>query len=155
MAKEIKLSKGYIALVDDEDFEWLSKFKWHIGGGYAIRTAQNDFKQITVRMHREILQAPKGLEVDHVNKDKLDNRRQNLRLASKSQNARNRGANKNNTSGFKGVSWNKRDNKWQALIRVHLKKKFLGYFDDPTEAAKAYDKAAKELHEEFANTNFN
>jgi hypothetical protein len=155
MTKEIKLTKGYVALVDDEDHKWLLQFKWYADEqGYARRNVGSGLKRVVVRMHREILQAPKGFEVDHINGNKFDNRRCNLRLATHNQNQQNCVAYKNNTSGFKGVTWNKRDQKWCAQIRINSKRKHIGYFDDPIEAAKAYDKAAKELHDKFAQTNF-
>lgn len=154
MAKEIKLNKGFVTVVDDEDFEWLSKFKWCVNHGYAKRTVRNGLKFVTVRMHREILQASNEMQVDHINGNKLDNRRCNLRLATSSQNQQNRRVGKDNTSGFKGVSWHKKSKKWCAQITVNRKVKHIGIFDDSIEAAKAYDKAAKELHGVFANTNF-
>lgn len=155
MTKQIQLSKGLVALVDDEDFEWLSEFKWCVNDeNYAIRNVQKNGKWTTTRMHRDVLNAPDFMQVDHVNCNPLDNRRCNLRLATNSQNQRNRGSNKNNKSGFKGVSWRVSRQKWLAQIEIDGKGKHLGYFDTPEDAAQAYDKAARELHGEFAKTNF-
>jgi len=103
-------------------------------------------------MHRLIMDAPDGTDVDHRNMDRVDNRRSNLRLATRAENLRNQGLSRNNTSGFKGVS--RLDGKWRAEIRVKWKLIYLGLFDDKVEAARAYDTAAKEHFGEFARLNF-
>ena len=90
-------------------------------------------------------------DIDHINVARGDNRFSNLREATRSENLRNRGAQKNNTSGFKGVSWQKSSRKWDARINIHGKVVHLGYFDDPEDAYQAYCQAAKELHGEFYN----
>jgi len=89
-------------------------------------------------------------QIDHINGVKNDNRWSNIRLATGSQNMANRPKGSKNTSGFKGVSWNKKSNKWRVKITKHHKEYYLGFFDDPEEGYKAYCKAAKELHGEFA-----
>lgn len=105
-------------------------------------------------MHRFILDAPTGLEVDHIDKDGLNNQRDNLRIASRIQNSWNNGPNSKNKSGFKGVSFRKETKKWVAHIIVNGKQIYLGGFDNKVDAAKAHDKAARELEGEFAYLNF-
>lgn len=157
--EEIPLTQGKAAIVDAVDFEWLSQWKWcaYRDGKtwYARRSGRSqDGKRITVSMHREILDAHPGVEVDHRNADGLDNRRVNLRLATKAENGRNRLTPINNTSGYKGVYWHERHRKWYAQITVEKKRAHLGHFDSAEDAARAYDKVAKEVYGDFANTNF-
>ena len=111
--------------------------------------------QIQKKAHRLIMGVtdPK-IQVDHINGNKLDNRKENLRLATPQQNSSNIGIRKNNKSGYKGVCWSKRDKKWIASIYKNNKKQYLGCFDDIVEAVRAYDRAALELFGEFAWTNF-
>tara|TARA_R110000824_G_scaffold396554_1_gene598108 strand:- start:1212 stop:1535 length:324 start_codon:yes stop_codon:yes gene_type:complete len=104
-------------------------------------------------MQRFIMDAPKGMQVDHINRNPLDNRKSNLRICTNAENSYNTGPQKNNTSGYKGVSWRKDAKKWTAYIG-HAPKSHLGYFDTPEEAAKARDAKAKELHGEYAHLNF-
>jgi hypothetical protein len=158
MAKEIELTQGYKALVDDEDFEYLNRFNWCISHGYAVRKQKNG--KGLVLMHRVILGRKLGREllksekVDHVNGNGLDNTRNNLRAATHKQNIRNSAKAAGGTSRFKGVSWHKKSNKWQALIGVNGKVIHLGHFDDEIEAAKKYDMAALLWFGRFARTNF-
>lgn len=148
--KEIPLTKGKIALVDDDDYEELSKHKWHTSHhGYPARSILKPKKE-NIFMHRQLMGFP-DCAVDHINRNPLDNRRSNLRLATLSQNQHNRKLNKNNTSGFKGVSWHPSMKKWVATIRLNYKQYILGYFSDPKDAALAYREAALELHGEFAS----
>jgi len=104
-------------------------------------------------MHRLILNAPDGMQVDHVNEIGLDNRKSNLRICNQSENQRNRSKQKNNTSGFKGVHWHVVDKRWMATIKVDKKKIHLGSFRNPIDAAKVYNSAAIKYHGEFANLN--
>jgi len=157
----IKLTQGKYAIVDPEDFEKLNAYKWyavnnHNNTFYAARGAErNNGKRKFVRMHQQIMKPPKGYCVDHENHEGLDNRKINLRIATPAQNSYNRKKiSKPSSSKYKGVSWVKRENKWQALIRYKGKRIFLGYFDDEIEAAKAYDEAAKKYYGEFAKLNF-
>jgi hypothetical protein len=154
--KEIPLTRGLVALVDDEDYEYLSQFKWSADKkGYAVRRIQHPArpdKQATLRMHRVIL----GLDFDdprmgdHDDGNKANNRRYNLRIATSSQNQQNKGANRNNTSGYKGVSFEKRKQRWVANIKVQGKKKYLGSFKTPELAHSAYCAAAIQMHGEYA-----
>lgn len=147
--KKIKLTQGRYTLVDHADFEWLNQWKWHYDNGYAMR---RDYSKggVYALMHRVILNVPKKLETDHKNGDTLDNRRENLRVCTRQQNSFNKGPQINNTSGFKGVFWRGDRNKWKVKVgRLHV-----GLFEDKTEAAKAYDKKAKELHGDFVKLNF-
>lgn len=149
--KEIQLTQGYAAQVDDADFEWLSKWKWGYSDGYAVRYDFSNKK--AVYMHRVIIDTPDGMKTDHINtKDTLNNQRNNLRACTSSQNQANKGLNKNNTSGFKGVS--REGKKWRAVIMVDNKYIRLSCHDTPEQAAHAYDGAAKKYFGEFASLNF-
>lgn len=155
--KEIPLSQGLFATVDDADFDWLNQWKWHaakIGKNfYAVRAdGKFPFRKNTY-MHAEIMNTPKGMKTDHVDLNGLNNTRNNLRVCTHSQNQQNRNRLPNNTSGYKGVSWNKRSKKWQAHISVDNKLIGLGRFSDIKDAALAYNKAAKNFYGEFALLN--
>lgn len=149
--REIALSNGRgVALVSDVDFDALSAFKWHLhSAGYAYRAQKRGGKQTNFLMHREVLSAPKGVLVDHINGNRLDNRRENLRLATYSENGRNKPA-VQGSSTLKGVSWHTSRGKWRAVIKVNRVSRHIGYFATEAEAAAAYAAAAKELHGEFA-----
>jgi hypothetical protein len=153
--KEIQLTQGQFALVDDIDYKHFNQWKWHAqkkgSTYYAVRTEGSVFKKRFI-MHREIVNAPKGMDVDHHNGNGLDNRRANLRICTRAQNLSNR-YNKN-VSGYKGVVWQEHARKYKAQITRNSKVAHLGYFDNPIEAAQAYDRAAKEYFGEFAKTNF-
>jgi hypothetical protein len=146
---------GKFAVVDDNDFEFLNMWKWKVDrDGYAIRTTSRRFgKRYTVAMHRAILQVEDGLEIDHEDRNKLNNQRFNLRPATTSQNQMNVGLNAKNTSGYRGVR--ERENGYfEADIRINGKKKYIGRYKDPVLAAKAYDEFARKYHGEFAYLNF-
>lgn len=155
--KEIQLTKGLSVKVDDEDYEWLIKFKWYCNNrGYAVRsshfkTESGKWTCKTVLMHREIANAPKGMDVDHADLDPLNNQRYNLRVCTRTENSLNRGLCKANTSGFRGV--NKADKKWIARIAFNGKRLYLGAFTDKQEAVRAYNAAALKYHGEFARLN--
>lgn len=151
----IPLSRGLFALVDDEDAD-LRDLKWSAGPRYAHRaTRKPDGRHTTQSLHR-VIGARIGLTgtIDHKNRGGFDCRRTNLRAATYAQNAHNRSRDRDNTSGFKGVNWFARNRRWRAYIAADRKVHHLGYFDDPESAARAYDCAARELHGEFAVTNF-
>ncbi len=152
--KTIPLTKGAVAIVDDEDYPRLSAYKWHLAGsGYAVRFEGARGHQKAIYLHRQLIGAEKGQEVDHVNTDKLDDRRCNLRICTRSQNMINTILRVTNKSGFKGVHWLKRERKWYASIRVSYRKVPLGYFDNPTDAARAYNAGAIKYFGEFAHLN--
>lgn len=149
--REIFLNKGAIALVDDSDYDELSKFQWHISDdGYASRTGPRP-QLLKYRMHRVIMGCVHGdkKQVDHIDGNKLNNQRCNLRIATHSENERNRGKNKNNKSGHKGVSWHKKSNKWQVHVMANRKSIYLGLFENIHDASLAYENAAKKLHGDF------
>lgn len=149
--KRIALKNGGSTMVDDDDFEELSKFQWlKTFHGYVVRYVG---RTTIVRMHRVVTGVPVGDErcVDHINGDKLDNRRCNLRVCSKAENNRNRRISRNNTSGYKGVSWHKDNQRWQAQIRAGGKVIPLGMFETAEAASDAYKAAATRLHGEFAS----
>ena len=156
---EIPISQGKIALIDEADWDLVSGFKWRAHKGprdktyYAIATVRRaDGSWTAVKMHRLILGlTDPAIKTDHRDKNGLNNKRGNLRACSNAENLRNRGANSNNTSGFKGVSWDKQNWKWRARIRLNRKLKSLGYYDTPEAAYAAYCAAAKDLHGEFHN----
>lgn len=139
--KEIKLKHGEIVLVDDQDFEELNKYKWCLNsGGYASRRIDT---HTSILMHRQVMNTPKGLETDHINGNKLDNRRENLRNVTHSQNQLHSRLPKTNTSGHKGIVWDKKNNKWQAQIKVNQKNHHLGRFIELEEAKKARQEAER------------
>jgi hypothetical protein len=152
---EIPLTQGRVAIVDDEDAH-LAEFKWCVynyrRNWYAVRRRPGG--GALIRMHREIVGAPDGLQVDHVSGDSLDNRRANLRLATQAGNTQNMRMRCDNTSGYRGVCWFARDARWKAEISAFGVRRHLGYFYGVLDAARAYDAAAKELHGEFARLNF-
>jgi len=157
-----ELSKKKCAIVDDEDFDNLNKFKWSCGcRGYAVRGINGGYKngkrvKKMIWMHREIMRTPDNMQTDLKNGDKLDNRKENLRVVTASQNTRNSTIPSHNTSGFKGVSEDKRSlkNKWQSYITVDNKKVHIGYFGTKEEAAKAYNNEAKRIFGEYAKLNY-
>lgn len=155
--KTIPLTRGLVACVDDEDYEVLRKFRW-----YAHRCPNQDYfyarcglphnggtKQVL--MHRMILALtdPK-VGVDHIDRNTLNNCRDNLRLADKSQNGHNTGKRRVNTSGYKGVSWHRQSGKWLAQIVADKKWHYLGIYETPEAAHAAYCKAADRLHGQYA-----
>lgn len=137
-----------VALVDDADYELVAQYQWHIDRGYAARTIHGVGIEY---MHRLINQTPKGFSTDHVNGDKLDNRRANLRTCTQTLNNANSKLRKDNSSGHKGVVWHERNAKWQAQITIKGTCKYLGQFIDKDVALERYKLAAAEYFGEFAN----
>jgi hypothetical protein len=160
MSKRISLTRGKFAIVDDEDYEWLSQWKWHYtkasrgtSDGYACRGIYQDGKTSIISMHRLLMDAPDDLQVDHIDGNGLNNRRSNLRLATPSQQAANRNRWKSSRP-FRGVRWVARKKKWRAEITIDGKVRHIGYFHDPIVAALAYDERAIRQFGEFARPNF-
>ena len=149
------------AKVDPADYEWLQEYEWFARIGvntfHALRyvPCAKGKKETLIYMHQDIIKVPKGMVVDHINHDGMDNRRTNLRAATRAQNLRNRKKYaKSGSSKYKGVNWNKQHKKWLCRITFDNKTLHLGYFRTEIEAAKAYDEAAKKYHAEFACLNF-
>ena len=155
MTKIIQCTQGIKAIVDDEDYEWLSKYTWSIVSGYPRRRSKNsepDGGGKSILMHRMIMQPLDGYEVDHINGIRHDNRRENLRLCTSYDNDCNKRKIKG-VSKHKGVYFCKNSLKWYAEIKVHSKRIRLGCYDTEDEAGKAYNDAAKIHHGEYARLN--
>lgn len=169
--KEIKLTQGMVALVDDEDFERINAVSWYTircskGSGYMVRYyAVRNFRvrpgrhpkgrQNRIWMHHLLLEKIPGYEIDHIDGNGLNNCKNNLRYVTHSENLMNgRKTTINKSSKFKGVSWCEKDKRWDSRIRREGHQFFLGHFNSEEEAAKVYDEAAKELFEDKARLNF-
>lgn len=142
--KLINLTRGKIAIVDDEDFEFLDQWKWCVDGkGYAVRhQSKSEYKngiRKMVKMHTIINKTPTGSQTDHINRNRLDNRKENLRTVNASQNQHNTKVSSVNTSGFKGVYWDKKYKRWCARAWFMGKSIFGGGFKNKLEAVKSYD----------------
>lgn len=152
--KEIPLTQGKVALVDDEDYDWLNQWKWYAAKTpttyYATRGYFKQGKRHGVVMHRLILNVPSGLGTDHKDRNGLNNQRSNLRIATIRQNSRNR--KRNNGKRYIGVFF--KSGKYEASLTTDCKTYYLGRFVSEIEAAKAYDEMAKKMYGEFANLNF-
>lgn len=151
----VPLTQGYEAMIDAADVHLVEGFNWcaSVDGNtiYAQRSGPRPEKR-TIILHRVLMGEPEGLEVDHCNGNGLDNRRANLRVATTAQNAQNRRITERNTSGFKGVHWDKRDRKWRARIVLDGERISLGLFTTPEAAHAAYCSASAKFHGEFGRT---
>lgn len=158
--KEIPLTQGKVALVDDEDFELVNQYRWYALRNHRTFYAVKQMRQVDGRrgllwMHRLILGLTDSRQqADHINHNGLDNRRVNLRVVSQSENAQNRRMALANKSGFKGVALDSRTQRYRVQIRINRKPTTIGYFATAEEAARVYDAKARELYGEFACVNF-
>mgnify|MGYP001558903680 CR=1 FL=1 len=145
-----KRGDGKVVIVDNTDFEYLNKNKWYLGSQrHAIRTEKGK----TIYMHKLIMNVERGFYVDHADGNPLNNQRFNLRKATNSQNQMNRKNSSINTSGYKGVTWNKKLNKWRAQIYLEKKYIYLGYFKNIKDAASAYNEKARNIFGQFSRLN--
>jgi len=148
---EIKLSSGNIAFVDDEDMPKIAGYSWYEVDGYAARmTKRNEGKRKVLFLHRIILPCATGMVIDHINRNRLDNRKCNLRVTSRKNNNINRKRIEGASSPYRGVIWRPHAKKWKSYIKTDKKQHHLGYFESPEEAAMAYNIAAHDLFGEFA-----
>ena len=157
--KTIPLTQGYFTKVDNEDYEKFASIRWHAAFGAdskprACRKTDLNGKKVTQHLSRVITEAKKGTNVDHINHDTLDNRKSNLRFCNPSENQANMIKPKNNTSGYKGVCWNKMAHKWQVNICKDCKRYYFGLHKSKKKAARVYDDAAIKMFGEFAKLNF-
>jgi hypothetical protein len=148
--RQISLGEGFYAYVDAADYEWLSRWIWHLCNGYAARMGKGKFTY----MHREIMQPPKGMTVDHRNHNKLDNTRANLHSCTHADNACNRRKRRGTSSRFRGVIYRKDRDNYCAEVYYRSERFFLGYFRNEIEAARVHDRKAVELMGESAQVNF-
>lgn len=154
--KEIKLSNGKVALVDDEDFEWLNQWKWSasIQGRhfYAVRAIQKEYVRTKIYMHRFIMDALPGDFIDHIDRDPLNNQRNNLRTCTWAENQRNKSRKNNSKSKYIGVH-PVPSGKWIAQMTHNGKHQFIGTYKSEEDAAVAYNEMKIKLHGEFCNLN--
>jgi hypothetical protein len=159
MCKQITLTNGATAVVDDEDYGLVSKYKWASQRGYAKTIVYEKRKGKSLFMHRLVMgNPPSNLDIDHINHDKIDNRKCNLRVCNRTLHHANRTKlksfkGKKCTSKYKGVSYRKDHKKWEARITYKLQRIHIGYYDTEEQAAIAYNGRAKELYGEFAHLN--
>ena len=153
-AKLIPLTQGKFAIVDAEDYERLSKYKWYTRKSDHRLYAYRSKERKSIGMHRDVMNAAKGFVVDHIDGDGLNNRKSNLRLCTWTENSLNKRPRSNGRSRYKGLAWQKRTGKWEVRITKCGKRRYLGTFDDEMEAAIAYDRKAEVLFGEFAYLNF-
>jgi hypothetical protein len=157
--REIPLTQGKVAIVDDDDYERLAKYKWctyrsETGTWYVVRGEMSTRGYRHVRMHRAVLNAKPGEHCDHINGNGLDNRKSNLRIATNQQNSWNRRKPINGIARYKGVRAKQSNGKWTAQITIGGHHRYIGTFPTQEEAARAYDKAAMAVFGEYAKLNF-
>jgi hypothetical protein len=152
MTREIPLTRGAVALVDDEDYDYLAQWCWRLNShGYAIRSFKLEGRTRYLNMHRIILDAQRGQFVDHIDHNRLNNRRANLRFVTAQENQRHRRTFSNNSTGYKGVSF--MHNQWHVRLGLDGQMVHLGFFDDLQVAAQVYDAVARRVFGEFTIPN--
>lgn len=155
--KQIELTRGQVALVDDEDYDVLMQWSWYAyptcGLWYAIRGTRKGGGYKNIRMHRFVMNVPDDMQVDHIDRNGLNNQKDNLRICTKAENLKNKNLYKSNKTGYRGVQKTKY-NSYKAAIRLHGTIVHLGTFKSAEEAARAYDAAAFENFGSYANLNF-
>jgi hypothetical protein len=149
MAKKVPLGHGQFAIVDDEDYDKVVQYKWHI---MANKAGSHMYAATKLRMHRLVIDAPPGIMVDHINGDTLDNRKSNLRLCTNSQNQQNTPS-RGGSSRYKGVSLQKKSGKWIATFQYDGQRHYCGMWDSEEDAARAVDKKRGEVCGDFASKN--
>ena len=162
MMKQIELTQGQYALVDDKDYEWLNQYKWYAckerpGNFYAVRNSSGaNGKRHTIKMHRQLLGLEYGdkREGDHWDHNTLNNCRNNIRICTHKQNGMNRKPDRNTSSRYRGVSWNTWAKKWVAQTTIDGERTHLGYYNDEEIAALAFDLVARKAYGKFAYLNF-
>ncbi len=154
-AVQIPLTSGKAALIDAVDYPKICGYKWRFHSGYARAFKYNPStqKNDAIHMSHLIMPCPPGMEIDHINRDRLDNRKCNLRVVTRSQNCANRGSFKNSVSQYKGVHWNKKMELWEAAIRKDGIQTAIGAFNDEVAAASAYNDYARKMWGEYAALN--
>jgi len=148
----IALPNGLETIIDSEDYNLVKTLRWHLTGWGYVQWSNKRMGKF-ILLHRLIMNAPIGMEVDHINQNKLDNRRCNLRVVTRQQNECNKPIGCTNTSGYKGVSYHNRDRVWRAKIRDNGREIYIGAYKTPVDAAIAYNKKAIEINGEYAFLN--
>lgn len=146
----LRLYCGEFAIVDSEDVEYLSKFRWHKAKFKHTNYVRGTVEGKQILLHRLIMKEPVGMDVDHINHNGMDNRKENLRIVTRSQNAQNSRVGVNNTSGVKNVHYIKSRNRYRVVIGVDNKNIQIGYFKTLEEATEARTAAVKKYHGEYA-----
>lgn len=145
-----KATNGVVFVVDKEDEQFVKRHKWTLSGKYL----QSYINGKRTWLHRVLINAPSGKDVDHVDMNGLNNQKRNLRICCRSENMQNSVSRKNSTSQYKGVCWSSDAGKWLAYINIRpYQRKYLGSFRSESEAAHAYNQAAKEYHGKFVRLN--
>lgn len=148
----VATTKGKWVVVDEEDYERVMQWKWSFSQGYCVRSEMENGQKSTIKLHRFIMGAPSGIDVDHISMEKWDNRKPNLRFATRAQNGWNRGLSSRNKSGHKGIHFCKKRGKWVVQIKANRRTVFSKRFASLEEAQRAHSEGVAKYHGEFART---